>query len=112
MSDVRELFFELGSEELPAGEVLSALSALEQAIVAGLDGLGLTRESAKTYATPRRLVVVVPGVLARQPDRTSEVAGPPVKVAFQDGKPTKAAEGFAKNLGLKVEDLVRRQTPK
>ncbi|MCC7381833.1 MAG: glycine--tRNA ligase subunit beta [Deltaproteobacteria bacterium] len=112
MSDRRELFVEIGSEELPAKEVLVALEFVKDAIVTGLDEAHLAHGAPRTFATPRRLVVVVPEVEAKQADRTSEVAGPPVKVAFQDGKPTKAAEGFAKGLGLEVSDLKKKSTPK
>jgi glycyl-tRNA synthetase beta chain len=64
------------------------------------------------FATPRRLAVRLGRVAGRQEDRTLEVAGPPVKAAFKEGKPTKAAEGFARGQGVSVEDLVRRETPK
>ena len=48
----------------------------------------------------------------RQSDRTVEVAGPPVKAAFKDGQPTKAAIGFAKGQGVEVDDLIKQETPK
>jgi glycyl-tRNA synthetase beta chain len=67
----------------------------------------------QTYSTPRRLVVFVREVLARQPDQVEEVLGPPVKVALDAlGKPTRAAESFAQKNGARVEDLVRVTTAK
>lgn len=107
-----ELFVEIGSEEIPAGEVMMAVEFLRDAIVSGLDTLRLEHGPAEIYATPRRLAVVVPDVDVAQPDVTKEVAGPPVSVAFRDGQPTKAAEGFARGLGLGVDQLVRRETKK
>lgn len=108
----RELFLEVGSEEIPAGEVDAAVAALAQGVTSRLAALRLSHGPARTYATPRRLVVVVPDVADRQEDVTREVAGPPVRSAFKDGQPTKAAEGFAKGQGVSVQDLVRRDTPK
>lgn len=112
MSDKRELFFEIGAEELPAKEVMMAVSFVRDAVVSGLDEARLSHGAPLVYATPRRLVVVVPDVDAKQEDVVKEVAGPPVKAAFKDGAPTKAAEGFAKGLNLTVADLIKKDTPK
>jgi glycyl-tRNA synthetase beta chain len=112
MSEQRELFIEIGCEEIPAGEVMVAVDWLREDLAKGLDERRLHHGAPKVYATPRRLAVAIPAVDARQADSTREVAGPPVKVAFKDGKPTPAAEGFAKQLGLTVKDLVTRPTPK
>lgn len=107
-----ELFMEIGSEELPAGEVLSAANALRDLLVKGLDEARLAHGEARVYGTPRRIAVVVPGVAPRQADVVEELEGPRVEVAFKDGVPTKAAEGFAKKVGLPVEQLGRKQTAK
>lgn len=107
-----ELFVELGTEELPAFEVEPALTQLKTKLLEGLTELGLDFGPVHAHATPRRLVVVVEDLADRQEDRRIEVAGPPVKAAFKDGQPTKAAEGFAKSQGVEVADLVRRETPK
>ncbi|MEL6186551.1 MAG: glycine--tRNA ligase subunit beta, partial [Myxococcota bacterium] len=106
------LFVELGTEELPAGEVEVTAQALSREILRRLDEHRLTYGPPAVFCTPRRLAVRIPKVPGRQEDRTLEVAGPPVKAAFRDGKPTKAAAGFAKGQGVPVEDLVRRETPK
>ncbi len=107
-----ELFVELGCEELPAGEVMPALEALKQGIVDRLAAARLVHGAVRTWATPRRLVVAIDQVPPQQADRTVEVAGPPVKAAFKDGKPTPAAQGFAKGQGVAVEDLITKSTPK
>ncbi|MEM7678786.1 MAG: glycine--tRNA ligase subunit beta, partial [Myxococcota bacterium] len=107
----RELFIELGTEELPAGEVLPAVESLRDGLMQRLQELRLNPSDTVVYCTPRRLVVALTAD-DRQEDRTVEVAGPSVKAAFKDGAPTRAAMGFAKGQGVAVEDLVRRETPK
>ncbi len=107
----KELFIELGTEELPAGEVLPAVEALRDGLIGRLAELRLNPGPATVYCTPRRLVVAMEAD-DRQADRTVEVAGPPVKAAFKNGEPTKAATGFAKGQGLEVADLIRKDTPK
>ncbi len=79
----------------------------------------LTREQlvgaepvANSYSTPRRLAVLVENVLAQQSDISEEVTGPAVKIAFKDGKPTPAAEAFARKSGVAVADLKTIATPK
>jgi glycyl-tRNA synthetase beta chain len=67
----------------------------------------------RTYSTPRRLVVHIPALLARQPDIMEEILGPPVKVAVDaEGKYTRAAVSFAQKNSARLEDLVRTTTPK
>ena len=106
------LFVELGTEELPAGEVGPAAEALKTGLVSALEELRLEHGPVEVFSTPRRIAVRIADVEGRQPDRTLEVSGPPVKAAFKEGRPTKAAEGFAKGQGVRVEDLERRETPK
>src|SRR5437016_3179297 len=69
--------------------------------------------TSQSFSTPRRLAVYVPEVLKKQPDQVEEVHGPPVRIAFDaEGKPTHAAEGFAAKNRVRVEDLIRVNTPK
>ncbi|MGD8818989.1 MAG: glycine--tRNA ligase subunit beta [Anaerolineae bacterium] len=97
---------EIGTEELPVGDLARALSQLELAVPELLDEARLTFESVAVVGTPRRQSVLVRGLAARQPDLVTEVQGPPAKVAFDDGgAPTRAAEGFARKQGVEVEDL-------
>jgi len=110
------LLLEVGSEEIPARFLAAAEQSLGErlgAVLQKLRLLPLESSSIQTFSTPRRLVALVPKVLLRQPDKTEEIAGPPVKVAFDsDGRPTRAAESFAQKNGVTVASLVRIETPK
>jgi len=108
-----ELLFEIGTEEIPAGYIMPALSLLEKILGDRLTALALPYSGLRTAATPRRLTVSVSGLAERQPDREEEVLGPPKKAAFdQNGQPTQAALGFAKTRGVAVEALQTMATPK
>src|SRR5690606_18452957 len=83
-----------------------ARADLERLLKKGLSESRLAFGDVKTYATPRRLAVVVAQVASRQEDVTTEVKGPPARIAFaEDGSPTKAAIGFAANQGVDVSEL-------
>lgn len=74
---------------------------------------GVPASAVESYATPRRLAVVLRGLAERQPDRFEEVLGPPASSAFDaDGKPKKAAEGFARAQKVEVADLVVVDSPR
>lgn len=103
---------EVGTEELPASFVSSALEQWRSRIPASLTAEFLTSETVELYGTPRRLAVLIPGLPDRQPDREEAVKGPAAQAAFKDGKPTKAAEGFARSRGVSVADLEIRSTDK
>lgn len=97
---------EIGSEELPHGDLSSALEQLRAAVPHMLDTARLSYERIDIEGTPRRLAVMVEGLAARQSDLESVVKGPPADRAFdKDGKPTPAAAGFARSRGLSVDDL-------
>ncbi len=101
-----ELLFEIGTEELPVSEQRSMRKQLPELMRKALQELRLTWDDMATYSTPRRSALWLKGVAERQPDLSDVVTGPPVKVAFDgDGKPTKAAMGFAKKVGVPVESL-------
>jgi glycyl-tRNA synthetase len=101
-----DLLFEIGVEELPADDVDAALSQLRGSFAALLDDLRLAHGAVEIFATPRRLVALAKGVAPRQADRDSSVRGPAADRAFDAaGKPTQAAQGFARKYGLTVEDL-------
>ena len=98
---------EIGTEELPTGDLGNALAQLDKALPALLDSLHLAHGEIKVLGTPRRLVVSVKDLATRQPDQNLEVKGPPASRAFDaDGNPTKAAEGFARSKGIDVSNLV------
>ncbi len=103
---------ELGTEELPASFVAGSAEQWQRLVPASLAEESLTNESINVYATPRRLAVLVKGLPVKQLDREEEVKGPPASSAFKDGKPTKAAEGFAKKQGVEIDALEVRATDK
>ena len=102
----RDFLLEIGTEELPAGDLTSALEQLKERVPVLLDDLRLAHGAVQVLGTPRRLVVWVKDLAASQPDRESLVKGPPASRAFDAlGAPTKAAEGFARSRGIDPADL-------
>ncbi|MEW6567385.1 MAG: glycine--tRNA ligase subunit beta [Chloroflexota bacterium] len=97
---------EIGTEELPAGDLDSALSQLQGAMMAALIENRLAHGKVHTWGTPRRLVVYVPDLAPWQSELVTQVKGPPADRAFDpQGRPTPAAEGFARSRGVPVESL-------
>jgi glycyl-tRNA synthetase len=97
---------EIGTEELPAADLESAVEQLRTRFPAFLAELRLTHGALQVFGTPRRLAVIVEGLSPRQPDLEQAVKGPPAARAFTpDGSPTPAAEGFARSKGISVGDL-------
>ncbi len=102
----KELLLEIGAEEIPAGFVPKALAAMEEMMRRDLAAARLAFAEIKTLGTPRRLTMVVTGLPSLQPDADITATGPSKKAAFDaDGKPTKAAEGFARGQGVDVSAL-------
>lgn len=109
----KELFLEIGCEEIPAGFIPRATAEMEAIITKELGIARLSFSEIKTLATPRRLALVVKGIPAVQPDAEITATGPSVKAAYDaDGKPTKAAEGFARGQGVDVTALQTITTEK
>jgi glycyl-tRNA synthetase beta chain len=109
----KQWYLEIGSEEIPAGYISPALEAMATQMVRFLDENRVSHGEPFTTGTPRRLVLVIDDVALHQEAYTTEITGPPKNVAYDaEGRPTKAAEGFAKSQGVKVEDLQIKQTPK
>jgi len=105
--------FEIGTEELPAGEIPSALAALAAHITSGAAARGLKIGRVSTLATPRRLTCIVDDVAQMAAVTQETITGPSARVAFDDaGNPTRAAEGFARGQGVEPASLVRVDTPK
>ena len=97
---------EVGVEELPAQDVTAGIEQLEASVPALLQDLRLDHGPMRVTGTPRRLVVFVADVAARQRDEEQTVKGPPARAAFDaSGEPTKAALGFARGPGVDVADL-------
>ena len=102
-----DLLFELGTEELPAGEISAMATALCQGVTDGLAEAGLPFRGAHHFSTPRRLTVWVENVAVKGPDSEQRVVGPPISAAKDDsGSWTKAAEGFARKQGISADDLL------
>jgi glycyl-tRNA synthetase len=102
-----DFLLEIGVEELPAGDVDEAQEQLEDMALGLFERLRLSLpQGVMVYSTPRRLVLTAWEIPANQPDEERVERGPAANRAFDaDGKPTKAAEGFARGKGVKVEDL-------
>ena len=97
---------EIGSEELPVSDLALALEQLETAVPRMLKEARLSYEAVRVVGTPRRQAALVYGLAPRQADETRQVQGPPTKVAFDaEGRPTRAAKGFARKQGVPVEAL-------
>jgi glycyl-tRNA synthetase len=102
------LAFEIGVEELPAGEVLRTGAAVAAALRDGLAGTDLGHGEVRVLASPRRVIALVDGVEPREPDSERVVRGPRAGAAYDaEGRPTKAAEGFARGQGVDVGELQR-----
>lgn len=99
---------EIGSEEIPARFVPDAMVELERRLTEGLAAARLDYEGVRVVATPRRLTLLCDALATRQPDRETEVKGPPLSVAFgADGQPTPAGLGFARKAGVELTDCAR-----
>lgn len=109
----RSLLLEIGLEELPASFVEGALAAMPKLAGDALSAARLAHGTIRALGTSRRLALVVEDLAARQTDLSEVVVGPPKAAAFaDDGTPKKAAEGFAKKLGLDVSALFVEETDK
>jgi glycyl-tRNA synthetase beta chain len=101
-----ELFLEIGTEEIPAGFIPRAMAEMEAIITRELTNARLAFGEVKTLATPRRLALLVRDIPAIQPDAEITATGPSIKAAYDaEGKPTKAAEGFARGQGVDVSAI-------
>lgn len=101
-----DFLLEIGTEELPPGDLDSLLGQLLEAVPSLLNDLHLEHSDVNILGTPRRLIVHIKGLAAVQPDREETAKGPPAARTFNaDGTPTKAAEGFARGKGVSVSDL-------
>lgn len=107
------LLIELGTEELPPKALGRLSKAFGQGVEDGLSQANVAFEKVEVYSAPRRLAIVITALAASQPDQDVEKRGPAVQAAFDEsGTPSKAAEGFARGCGVKVEDLETIETDK
>jgi glycyl-tRNA synthetase beta chain len=101
-----EYLLEVRAEEIPARMLAGASRELARRLFEELMGRGLGPAEVETGFTPRRLVVVLSGLPAREADRTERVYGPPLHAAFdRESAPTAAAGGFARRCGMALEEL-------
>jgi glycyl-tRNA synthetase beta chain len=101
-----ELLFEIGTEEIPAGFLSRAIAELPELARARLAAARLEHGDVPALGAPRRLTLSVAGLAERQEDLSETVTGPPASAAFdKEGKPTRAAAGFAQKVGVPVESL-------
>lgn len=113
MAEVRDLLFELGTEELPPKSLLTLSRALQAQVEAGLGKAGLTFADIESYATPRRLALIVRCLDVAQPDQEIERRGPAAQAAYQpDGSPSRALEGFLRSCNATAEQLITLETDK
>lgn len=104
---------EIGTEELPPKALKTLATSFADNVEAELNQAGLTFDKIEWFAAPRRLAVKVLNLAKQQPSKEIEKRGPAVSAAFDaEGKPTKAAEGWARGCGITVEQAERIATDK
>lgn len=109
----RDCLIEIGTEELPPKALQRLSDAFAHSVAEGFDEAGLQIGDVLPFATPRRLAVLIRDVPVAQPDRDIERKGPSLKAAYDDdGKATRAVEGFARSCGVSVDELEQQETDK
>jgi len=104
---------EIGTEELPPKALKTLATSFADNVEAELNQAGLSFDKIEWFAAPRRLAVKVLNLATQQPSKEIEKRGPAVSVAFDaEGKPTKAAEGWARGCGITVDQAERIATDK
>ena len=104
---------EIGTEELPPKALKTLATSFADNVEAELNLAGLSFDKIEWFAAPRRLAVKVLNLATQQPSKEIEKRGPAVSAAFDaEGKPTKAAEGWARGCGITVDQAERIATDK
>jgi glycyl-tRNA synthetase beta chain len=107
----QDFLLEIGCEELPPATLKFLSQALSQAMLVQLQKADLTFSGIQTFATPRRLALLVTDLIEQQPPRIIERQGPSAKAAFdKDGTPTLACLGFARSCGVTADQLQVKET--
>lgn len=102
-----DLLIEIGTEELPPTALKKLSNAFHAGVKESLDKADLSFSEIKQFASPRRLALLISDLEIKQQDKHVERRGPALTAAFdEDGCPSKAADGFARSCGVKVEDLI------
>ena len=109
----QDVLIEIGTEELPPKALLTLSNAFTRGIVEGLKDARISMGEITSFATPRRLAVLIKAVDTQQPDQKIKRKGPAVKAAFDaNGNPTKAIQGFARSCGVEVDELTQQDSDK
>ena len=110
---MKDLVFEIGTEELPAGFIPRVLKIMDERLTKEFEKARLTFKGVRTLGTPRRLTLIVEGLDDIQPDTSFEMRGPRKDAAFDgSNNPTKALQGFMKGQGVGVKDIKTVKTEK
>ncbi len=105
----KDLLLEIGCEEMPSAPLMHAQRQLGELVDGALTDAGLAHGAVSTLSTPRRLTVMVAAVATATEEISGTNRGPATRIAFaEDGTPTKAAQGFARKMGVDPIDLIRR----
>ncbi len=112
-TNAADLLIELGTEELPPKALTRLSNAFGQGVEDGLKEANISFEKIELYSAPRRMAIIIKALADSQPDQDIEKRGPAVQAAFDEaGCPSKAAEGFARGCGVKVDELETMETDK
>ena len=108
---MEKLLLEIGAEEIPAGYIAPALSAMQTLLTEKLAAARIDHGNVRTYGTPRRLAIEIDAIAPKQRSESKELMGPPASVGFNDaGQPTMAAQKFAEKAGVPLSRLKRKTT--
>ena len=113
MSKLEDFIVEIGTEELPPKEQNKLASIFAEYLKTYFAEAGLSFGEAKSFATPRRIAVLIKELATQQPEQTITKRGPAIAAAYNtDGTPTKAALGFASSCGVSMQELTKQETDK
>lgn len=112
LSATEDILIEIGCEELPAGEQPQLIQDFVNALTQGLQDYHLSFADINQFITPRRLAVIIKQLELKQADRQETRRGPAVAIAYDSGKLTPAALGFAKSCGIELNKIKQVNTDK
>jgi glycyl-tRNA synthetase beta chain len=108
-----DCLIELGTEELPPKALQKLSNAFTDGVINGLKTAGLEVSKVESFASPRRLAMLLRDVPLKQEDQVVEKRGPALQAAYDaEGNPSKALQGFARGCGVDVSELQQKQTEK
>ncbi|MGN0055173.1 MAG: glycine--tRNA ligase subunit beta [Atopobiaceae bacterium] len=110
MAQTKDFLLEIGTEEMPSAPLMNACKQLPKLVSSALDEAGLSHGAVRVVSSPRRLAAIVSDVACATEEIHEVKRGPAANIAFDaDGKPTRAAMGFARKFGIDASQLARRQ---